>query len=198
MDTLDIVIIVCVIIGALALCFVFYILYWAWQYDRRNRDQFRADGAKDNGTPAKEGAMVQTGSNDDVSSFGAPAGGGAAEEKKIGNNATSSTEDMKQVYPSEIGLDDSLYPESVMSEDVNSSIRNSDHMGAGYLPNSPASVSSMDVESYGYSIEAHSLATRENTEVGSSASKQVKSQDSLLGSKDGRPPSPDDTPGSYY
>jgi hypothetical protein len=164
MDSLDIVIIVCVLIGALALCFVFFILCWAFQYDRRNRDQFRTGSNANREKPENAVNGSDDHNADSVSSFNPPAGTGeqAADAKKSSYDKQS----LKMVYPTEIGFGDSLYPESVMSEDINSSMNQSRlHVdpfpggrGSGHLGD-VGSVSSMDVESYGYSIEAPSMAT---------------------------------------
>mmetsp|Transcript_18450 Transcript_18450/g.23753 ORF Transcript_18450/g.23753 Transcript_18450/m.23753 type:complete len:194 (-) Transcript_18450:278-859(-) len=169
MDTLDVVIIVCVAIGALALCFVVFILFWAWRYDRRNRDQYRSDGPNN-----REKAGNQSGSNGgpkngnhdgSVSTFDPPPDN--SQDRK--NKSADSEEAMKMSYPTEIGLDDNGYPESVMSEDINSSMLMSKESGestglhGGNALDGVGSVSSMDVESYGYSIEAPSMMTNTNT-----------------------------------
>lgn len=182
-DTLDIIIIVCVVVGALALCFVFFILYWAWQYDRRNRDQFRTSKTgkdQSGGTPETNEANGVDNETLSESPVKKDLPGDGKEE------SAASFLDNKTSYPAEIGLDpedNHAYPESVISEDIaNNSLRvGSDPLGLLGNPDHDGSVaSSMDVESYGYSIEAHSLATGTIVTATDAQSQEVPSSGSIL------------------
>ena len=158
MDTVDVIIIVAVVVGTLALCLVVFILYWAWNYDRRNRETYRNSKPEDKGEekPPVESSEIGGEGNQDnsISTFDPP-----PETEKI----VIATGDgpMMMAYPTEVGGDDGNYPDSIISEgDINSGIyytKDSERHSSSVLEG--GSVSSIDAESYGYSIEAPSMAT---------------------------------------
>lgn len=158
-DSLEIVIMVAVAVAAVAFLFLLFAIYWAWSYDKRNRDAYLANPSSKNNGPDKTG------------SESAPAE--TQEDESLGG------------YPSQIGGSVMLgqrgaYADSVMTDDIEEDIRTSleayRHMkGSGSVADSTlytatykegktqssakyddnASVSS--IGSYGFSLDGQSL-----------------------------------------
>ena len=186
MDSLDVVIIVCVVIGALAFLLVVFILFWAWRYDRRNRATFIANG-KNKERQEAHMAQVQNTTNGSSNNDDNHHNSALPEQQRgsnsnnykpeSGNVSSSKSYNSSQQYPSEIGMDDVGYPESVISEDYNKDSAlasigfHSQHSGSNTRRSQPQyphqshsqdggeSVTSADALSYGYSLDGASLAT---------------------------------------
>ena len=108
-ESLEVVIIIAIVIACVAFMFLVFAIYWAWRYDKKNRDAY----------------LTNKGTEDDRTYDG----GDSPEGKDARAAAQKRTEDPTSVvvpsYPSVIGGDsaaDGVYPESVISEDINSSL----------------------------------------------------------------------------
>mmetsp|Transcript_16175 Transcript_16175/g.30801 ORF Transcript_16175/g.30801 Transcript_16175/m.30801 type:complete len:434 (+) Transcript_16175:255-1556(+) len=141
-SSLELVIIVAIVIACVAFMFLIFALFWAWTYDRRNRQAFLTEHRK---------AAERT--------FDANDSPEAQKERP-----KDAPEAMPPAYPSVIGGEShgegGVYPESVISEDIHSSL--SQYYAGGTSGNynyasgrlqDAASVSSM--ESYGYSLDGY-------------------------------------------
>lgn len=136
--SLEAIIIIAVVVAAVAFLFLLLAIFWAWRYDRRNREAY----------------LVKS-------------------ERRVdptGSNSTMEDTKKKPAAPmSEIGGDSimggGIYPESVISEDISTSLSQYYRSGLGSSSafvgrssrmdhlNDAASVSSM--ESYGYSLDGY-------------------------------------------
>lgn len=144
-DSLEVVIIVAIAIACVAFLFLLFAIFWAWRYDKRNRRAFLAENRK---STADE-------------TFDA---NNSPESKEKPTAKVSKKAPVLPAYPSVIGgesqADGGVYPESVISEDIQSSLSQYYTGGAagnynytnGRLQDA-ASVSSM--ESYGYSLDGY-------------------------------------------
>jgi hypothetical protein len=141
-SSLELVIVIAIIIACVAFLFLIFAIFWAWRYDKQNRQAFLSEGRK-------------------------------ADETVDANNSPEAQKERPQVakeappapsYPSVIGgesvVDGGVYAESVISEDIQSSLSQyyAGGTSANYNYNSgrlqdAASVSSM--ESYGYSLDGY-------------------------------------------
>mmetsp|Transcript_13195 Transcript_13195/g.17266 ORF Transcript_13195/g.17266 Transcript_13195/m.17266 type:complete len:389 (+) Transcript_13195:292-1458(+) len=154
-DSLEVVIIIAIVIACVAFMFLIFAVYWAWRYDKKNRDAYL------NASSAKSPGGDTFDDNDSPESKMARA---PKNKKQLRPEPKAPT------YPSVIGGDsvadgDGVYPESVISDDINSSLTQYYQSGLqNYTAPSnrlqdAGSVSSM--ESYGYSLDGYapSLAT---------------------------------------
>lgn len=144
-SSLELVIIIAIVIACVAFLFLIFAIFWAWRYDKRNRQAFLVDHRKN--TPDE--------------TFDA---GDSPEQTKERPKAETNGAPAVPAYPSVIGgdsqADGGVYPESVISEDIHSSLSQYYAGGAngnynysnGRLQDA-ASVSSM--ESYGYSLDGY-------------------------------------------
>jgi hypothetical protein len=144
-DSLELVIIVAIAIACVAFLFLIFAIFWAWRYDKRNRRAFLAENRKS--------------TTDET--FDADK---SPESKEKPKTKVSKKAPSVPAYPSVIGGesqgDGGGYPESVISEDIQSSLSQYYTGGAagnynytnGRLQDA-ASVSSM--ESYGYSLDGY-------------------------------------------
>lgn len=178
-DNLEIVIIVAVAVAAVAFIFLVVAVFWAWRYDRRNREAYLVGGSKRTRggphPPNLPGDPTANASNStlDEEDHHHPDGGGGG-----GGRRPSSVHGSPGKPVSEIGGDSvvggaGIYPESVISEDISTSLSQYYRSGlagggssgvsssafadrrrgmADHL-NDAASVSSM--ESYGYSLDGY-------------------------------------------
>jgi len=186
---LEIIIIVAVAVAAVAFIFLIMAIFWAWRYDRRNREAYLVGatsgvgksrgGTRDASDPTSSHSTMEL---DDVEN---------AHRRQVGKMAryapqdgNAAIRDENEIPMSEIGGDSvvggGIYPESVISEDISTSLSQyyrsglasgggggaqgsafADHHlrrsggrggGADHL-NDAASVSSM--ESYGYSLDGY-------------------------------------------
>jgi hypothetical protein len=146
-DQLQLVIVVAVGVACVAFLFLILAVVWAWRYDRINRQAYLVKGGS---------RQDPTGS--DTTSAEAP-----TPEK-------TPAPPLQSIYPQNIyptrGDGDSLYPDSVITEDINEDIQSSlsayyrsglaqtanPYLRKGQM-NDAASVSSM--ESYGYSLDGY-------------------------------------------
>jgi hypothetical protein len=182
-DSLEVVIIVAIVIACVAFLFLIFAIFWAWRYDKRNRQAYLAHNNANNISIAASSSQKKH----------------RSQSSKNGNNTTFDAQDSPDSkdpypnhhhhhssYPSVIGGDSvfegGVYPESVISEDIESSLSqyytssnaaayathrhnnmmhgggggaaasNSHVIGSGRLQDA-ASVSSM--ESYGYSLDGY-------------------------------------------
>ena len=150
-SSLELVIVIAIVIACIAFLFLIFAIFWAWRYDKRNRQAYLAEHRK---TTAEETFDA----ND------SPEAQKERPKKDIANAPVMSS------YPSVIGGEShgegGVYPESVISEDIHSSLSQyyagttsgNYNYTNGRLQDA-ASVSSM--ESYGYSLDGYtpSLAT---------------------------------------
>jgi hypothetical protein len=154
-DQLDVVIIVAIVIAVLAFLLLSFAIFMAWRQNQQRNAAFKADPNRDPNSPTGTGASE----TDEVS------------PRKGSNNDDS--QPPSEIAPSDLG--GGLYPDSVISEDITTSLsayyssglakdKNYNRLagagaGAGGL-NDAASVSSM--ESYGYSLDgyANSIANQ--------------------------------------
>ena len=147
-DSLELVIIIAIVIACVAFLFLIFAIFWAWRYDKRNRRAFLAENRKSttdetfdagDSPESKEKPMVKTQTN---------------------NKKTPVLPSYPSVIGGESQADGGVYPESVISEDIHSSLSQYYTGGAagnynysnGRLQDA-ASVSSM--ESYGYSLDGY-------------------------------------------
>jgi len=167
-EGLEVVIIVAIVIACVAFLFLLFAIFWAWRYDKRNREAYLVGTAGkrgDNNRP--DGTGSDNSYNDD-------------EERRTAKSTPPKSSEKAEDhpdYPSEIGgehvVGATIYPESVISEDISTSLSQYYRSGFGaasydaagtsardnYRLNDAASVSSM--ESYGYSLDGYvpSMAT---------------------------------------
>ena len=142
-NSLDMVIIVAIVITVLASCLLIFAIYMAW----RTR---QADSSSESIQKASQIRSVPTGD---------PSSPGTSKE-----TSASSKNHTAAPIPTQIEGDDNNYPESVISDDINTSLtayyqsgmaahpKSTNRYGSGQL-NDAASVSSM--ESYGYSLDGY-------------------------------------------
>ena len=150
--SLEVVIIIAIVIACVAFMFLVFAIYWAWRYDKKNRDAYLTNKA----------------TTDDDRTFEAADSPEGKDMRGAGKRADDQAQAIVRSYPSVIGGDsaaDGVYPESVISEDINSSITQyyqsglQNYNGNGGRLQDAGSVSSM--ESYGYSLDGYapSMAT---------------------------------------
>lgn len=148
--SLEIVIVIAIVIACVAFLFLVFAIFWAWRYDKKNRDAYMSNKDNDDHTFDGQGSPDTNQRN-------------AAKDKKVEEVPPSYPS-----YPSVIGGDsvvDGVYPESVISEDITSSLSQYYQSGLQNYTHTnnrlqdAGSVSSM--ESYGYSLDGYapSLAT---------------------------------------
>lgn len=143
--SLEAIIIIAVVVAAVAFIFLLLAIFWAWRYDRRNREAYLVG-------KAAEARLDPTGSNSTLEDH-------------------TKSRKHKNAPVSEIGGDSvvggGVYPESVISEDISTSLSQYYRSGLGNYSasafigrsgrmdhlNDAASVSSMD--SYGYSLDGY-------------------------------------------
>ncbi|KAL7581796.1 hypothetical protein ACA910_022324 [Epithemia clementina (nom. ined.)] len=160
-SSLEIVIVIAIVIACVAFLFLVFAIYWAWRYDKKNRDAYLSNKGS-----TEDDRTFDAGDSPDAKN----SKGGSAKKKKIDDSSQQQNHAAASVpsYPSVIGGDshaDGLYPESVISEDINSSLTQyyqsglQNYNGTGGRLQDAGSVSSM--ESYGYSLDGYapSLAT---------------------------------------
>lgn len=149
-SSLEMVIIIAIVIACVAFVFLIFAIFWAWRYDKRNRHAFLAQGRKTD----TEGTFD---AND------SPEPPTKERPKTLGAPVLLRTNPV-MTYPSVIGgesdVEGGVYAESVISEDIHSSL--SQYYAGGTSGNynytngrlqDAASVSSM--ESYGYSLDGY-------------------------------------------
>eukprot|EP00522_Entomoneis_paludosa_P011149 CAMPEP_0172442866 /NCGR_PEP_ID=MMETSP1065-20121228/3239_1 /TAXON_ID=265537 /ORGANISM="Amphiprora paludosa, Strain CCMP125" /LENGTH=405 /DNA_ID=CAMNT_0013192911 /DNA_START=134 /DNA_END=1351 /DNA_ORIENTATION=+ len=164
-DSLEVVIIIAIVIACVAFLFLVFAIYWAWRYDKKNRDAYLTDGSAGK-SPETTRTFKATDSPDSKEA--------RPPKHVVSNQRSSQQQQSREVqsaapsYPSVIGgesVADGVYPESVISDDINSSLTQYYQSGLqnytatnGRLQDA-GSVSSM--ESYGYSLDGYapSLAT---------------------------------------
>lgn len=146
-DSLDLIIIIAIAIAGLAFCLLGFALFMVWRNSRSER-------MKELGSPAGAGA---TGDESEIEDS-VPSKPGS---KRLSAAAAAATSPPKEIEPGLSGL----YPDSVISEDISTSltayyqsgIGGRGRNGPGKLAqnnfNDAASVSSM--ESYGYSLDGY-------------------------------------------
>ena len=164
---MEVVIIVAIVIACVAFLFLLFAIFWAWRYDKRNREAYLVGTA---GKPGADNRADRTGSDNSYNDDDVPRTAKSTPPKE------ERAEDHPD-YPSEIGgehvVGATIYPESVISEDISTSLSQYYRSGFGassydaagatqrdnYRLNDAASVSSM--ESYGYSLDGYvpSMAT---------------------------------------
>ena len=220
-DALDVVIVVCVVVGSLTCLFVVLILFWAWRYDRFNRSTFFRGGIKDphqrvdnddyigeldNGEGTSSSANNQ---NNKTSLSGHDQQELSRDESKRRDNMSGldGLDGNQMNYPSEIGMESLGYAESVISEDYNAPMEGSvRHGGSSNYSFSDRHIGHHDsgesvgsgVASYGYSLEGASLATPMPSDIA-----RLESNDSNLVSRrgvvalNGTVPRDEDVAGQY-
>jgi len=164
-DSLEVVIIIAIVIACVAFLFLVFAIYWAWRYDKKNRDAYLTQA-----TAAKSPESQRTFNADDSPEAKENRAKRKSSPKQSSQaQAPPAPQSVTPSYPSVIGGDsvvDGVYPESVISEDINSSLTQYYQSGLQNYTNSnggrlqdAGSVSSM--ESYGYSLDGYapSLAT---------------------------------------
>lgn len=173
-SSLELVIIIAIVIACVAFLFLIFAIFWAWRYDKRNRQAFLAEHRK---SP-----------NETFDANNSP------EQTKERPNKTEEGGAPEPAYPSVIGGEsqgEGVYPESVISEDIHSSL--SQYYAGGTSGNynynhgrlqDAASVSSM--ESYGYSLDGYtpSLNTPMPTKITTSLPTEPANTDAWKDTKD--------------
>lgn len=149
-DSLDIIVIIAIVIAALAFCLLGFALFMAWRHGKERR------GPKPLGSPVGAGG---TGDESDFGDSSLP-----SKSKRASAAAKEATSPPKEI---DSGLS-AIYPESVISEDISTSLTAYYQSGLGSgrgrlvgnvgnnTLNDAASVSSM--ESYGYSLDGYTTS----------------------------------------
>ena len=164
-DGLELVIVIAIIVAAVAFVFLVFAIFWAWRYEKTNRDAYLVNGfGKGSSGPDKTGSdnssLLERQAQLKLQKERSP-----VQEVDVGaqNDAVSAATFAGQ---------SNRYSESVISEDISSSLShyyrsgmgssrygNNSNSGSNNHLNDAASISSM--ESYGYSLDGYapSMAT---------------------------------------
>ena len=158
--SLEIVIIIAIVIACVAFLFLVFAIYWAWRYDKKNRDAYLVDATSPVKSPGEKSQETFDAENSPE-----------AKEKNEPAKEVAREEVNPSSYPSVIGGDsvaDGVYTDSVISEDINSSLSQyyqtglaSYNSGNNNRLQDAGSVSSM--ESYGYSLDGYAPSLATNT-----------------------------------
>ena len=176
-SSLELVIIVAIVVACVAFMFLIFALFWAWTYDRRNRQAFL--------TEHRKSGERTFDANDSPEA-----------QKERPKDAAEATPGTIPAYPSVIGGEEhgegGVYAESVISEDIHSSL--SQYYTGGTSGNynytngrlqDAASVSSM--ESYGYSLDGYTPSlVKPSTNVHKSLPTEPANTDAWRDTKDMR------------
>ncbi|CAB9501758.1 expressed unknown protein [Seminavis robusta] len=175
---LELIIVVAIVVACMAFAFLVFSLFWAWRFDQQRRDQvYRVNTSAASSGAEKRKVKSPTGS-----------GGGTDDSEYEDNDERSSPANMNVVvtprnedddtaleYPASVANPTTgIYPESVVSEDISTSLSAYYRSGMGSRPlytssrgmgngefNDQASFSSM--ESYGYSLDGYAPSLGGNT-----------------------------------
>lgn len=193
-DNLEVVIIIAIVVACVAFSFLVFAIFWAWRYDRRNRRAYTI------GKGAGSFTQEQTTAENSPASAKSP----RTRDNAATNQRRTSSDYGRPAYPTVIGgggsaissgNEGSAYPESVISEDISTSLSQYYRSGMGPMSsanfsgsrnnihqqqfNDGASISSM--ESYGYSLDGYTPTVTQPIQidltVGTSIKKDPTSED---------------------
>jgi hypothetical protein len=193
-SSLEAIIIVAVAVAAVAFLFLLIAIFWAWRHDRRNRQAYLASsGGAGSGRGGKEGGSRRGGGG--AGGDGRGSGEGNSTTRRSTDPSQSSTidEHLRRTKPpsppiEEIVGESRLYPESVISEDISTSLSQYYRSGMSYANSAAemrgpafgrsssagnggggANARNMDhlndaasvssMESYGYSLDGYAPST---------------------------------------
>lgn len=160
---LELIIVVAIVIACMAFAFLVFALFWAWRFDQQRRDQaYRVENPpkKDKSKEASSD-VVATDTSEDPRS--------RASQKQ--DDESSLPYPSSEINPT--SGHGGLYPESVVSEDISTSLSAYYRSGMGTRPlyngrgglgaNDIDNVSMSSMESYGYSLDGYAPSLCGNT-----------------------------------
>jgi hypothetical protein len=161
---LELIIVVAIVVACMAFAFLVFSLFWAWRFDQQRRDQaYRVENNRPNSKTPNKRKPKANGSTDDSDEE-------EGRSPKHMNVVVNQDDDgISETLPTT-----GIYPESVVSEDISTSLSAYYRSGMGSRPlygtsntlgnndfNDQASFSSM--ESYGYSLDGYAPSLGGNT-----------------------------------
>lgn len=161
---LELLIVVAIVVACMAFAFLVFSVFWAWRFDQQRRDatdRNDSSGNKASKTPAKRSNRSGPTEDSDEEEVSAPA------------NIKVLIDPANDGLNSETNPTTGFYPDSVVSEDISTSLSAYYRSGMGTRPlysnrtpgnndfNDQASFSSM--ESYGYSLDGYAPSLGGNT-----------------------------------
>jgi len=172
---LELIIVVAIVVACMAFAFLVFSLFWAWRFDAQRRDSaYRVDTSASPKVSAKKSPDGNTAGGTDNSEFGEESD---PHRRHASPHSPHNDDDTTLYPPSEGGNLGGNYPESVVSEDISTSLSAYYRSGMGSRPfnygmrpgalgkdfDDQASFSSM--ESYGYSLDGYAPSLGGNTWV---------------------------------